>query len=158
MASGGNDRDADDALSKLLKMVALQIELLGARPTTLGETFSLARLIEGRVEATAHKKKATIKKEETIQERADTLTSLQSEVASLEAKGSLDARPVDEVHGKFAEFFKDKGSVENVLSATKLPEGGNSHSAYSPYHLEGKAKKEKGYWSWQRKVVRDGLG
>ncbi|GKE39247.1 hypothetical protein Tco_1462652, partial [Tanacetum coccineum] len=48
------------------------------------------------------------------------------------------AGPVDEVHGKFAEFFKDKRSVENVLSATKLPEGGNSHSAYSPYHLEGK--------------------
>ncbi|GKC13011.1 protein ecdysoneless [Tanacetum coccineum] len=43
--------------------VALQIELLRARPTTLGEAFSLAY----------------------------TITSLQSEVASLKAKGSLDA-------------------------------------------------------------------
>nr|GEY34964.1 uncharacterized mitochondrial protein AtMg00810-like [Tanacetum cinerariifolium] len=31
-----------------------------------------------------------------------------------------------------------KGCVEKVFSATKLPEGGNSHSTYSPYHLEGK--------------------
>ncbi|GKB50476.1 hypothetical protein Tco_0901229 [Tanacetum coccineum] len=68
------------------------------------------------------------------------------------------AGPVDEVRGKFAEFSKDKGCVEKVLSVTKLPEGGNSHSAYSPYHLEGKAEEEKGYWSRQRKAVRDGLG
>ncbi|GKF47550.1 hypothetical protein Tco_0137352, partial [Tanacetum coccineum] len=43
-----------------------------------------------------------------------------------------------QVHGKFAKFSEDKGSVEKVLSATKLPEGRNSHSVYSPYHLEGK--------------------
>ncbi|GJZ89994.1 hypothetical protein Tco_0661921 [Tanacetum coccineum] len=49
------------------------------------------------------------------------------------------AGPVDEFHGKFAEFSKDKGCVEKILSATKLPEGGNSHLAYSSYHLEGKA-------------------
>ncbi|GJV07239.1 hypothetical protein Tco_1344895 [Tanacetum coccineum] len=48
------------------------------------------------------------------------------------------AGPVDEVRGKFAEFSKYKGCVEKVLSATKLPEGGNSYSAYSPYHIEGK--------------------
>ncbi|GJR60780.1 hypothetical protein Tco_1502942 [Tanacetum coccineum] len=46
---------------------------------------------EARVEATVHKEKATTEKEETIKETADTLTSLQSEVASLEAKGFLDA-------------------------------------------------------------------
>ncbi|GJS06833.1 hypothetical protein Tco_0658700 [Tanacetum coccineum] len=43
-----------------------------------------------------------------------------------------------QVRSKFAEFSKDKGSVEKVLNATKLPEGRNSQSAYSPYHLEGK--------------------
>ncbi|GJX70629.1 hypothetical protein Tco_0307800 [Tanacetum coccineum] len=43
-----------------------------------------------------------------------------------------------QVRDKFAEFFKDKRSVEKVLSATKLPKGGNSHSTYSPYHLEDK--------------------
>ncbi|GJV76815.1 syntaxin-22-like protein [Tanacetum coccineum] len=47
-----------------------------------------------------------------------------------------------QVRGKFAKFSEDKGSVEKVLSATKLPEGGNSHSAYSPYHLEGKVNFE----------------
>ncbi|GJW42684.1 hypothetical protein Tco_0071483 [Tanacetum coccineum] len=48
------------------------------------------------------------------------------------------AGPVDEIRGKFAEFSEDKGCVEKVLSATKLPEGGNSRSTYSLYHLEGK--------------------
>ncbi|GKD77975.1 hypothetical protein Tco_1340596 [Tanacetum coccineum] len=47
-----------------------------------------------------------------------------------------------QVRDKFAEFFEDKGSVEKVLSATKLPKGGNSHSAYSPYHLEDKVNFE----------------
>ncbi|GKB47928.1 hypothetical protein Tco_0898681 [Tanacetum coccineum] len=46
---------------------------------------------EARVEATVHKEKETTEKEETIKETSDTLTSLQSEVASLEAKRSLDA-------------------------------------------------------------------
>ncbi|GJZ31355.1 hypothetical protein Tco_0576402 [Tanacetum coccineum] len=84
MASGGSDRDARDALSKLLQMgtvseyqnefemlikqvmgisefllksfyiselkPALQIELLRARPTTLVEAFSLARMTEARFE------------------------------------------------------------------------------------------------------------
>nr|GEU58541.1 hypothetical protein [Tanacetum cinerariifolium] len=47
-----------------------------------------------------------------------------------------------QVRGKFTKFSEDRGSVEKVLSATKLPEGGNSHSEYSPYHLEGKVNFE----------------
>ncbi|GKA02964.1 hypothetical protein Tco_0675745 [Tanacetum coccineum] len=83
MASAGSERDAKDALSKLLQLgtvedyqrefemlikrvtipesllksfyisglkVALQIKVLRARPTTLVEAFSLARLIEARFE------------------------------------------------------------------------------------------------------------
>nr|GFA29602.1 reverse transcriptase [Tanacetum cinerariifolium]GFA35301.1 reverse transcriptase [Tanacetum cinerariifolium] len=84
MASGDSDRDAKDALSKLLQMgtvaeyqnefemlinrvtwiseslltsfyisglkVTLQIELLRAMPTILGEAFSLTRIIETRFE------------------------------------------------------------------------------------------------------------
>ncbi|GKD70863.1 zinc finger, CCHC-type containing protein, partial [Tanacetum coccineum] len=46
--------------------------------------------------------------------------------------------PVDEVRDMFAEFSEDKGCLKKVLSATKLPEGGNSQLAYSSYHLEGK--------------------
>nr|GEU75342.1 hypothetical protein [Tanacetum cinerariifolium] len=49
MASGDSDRDAEDALSKLLQIglkLSLQIELLRAMPTTLGETFSLACMTE----------------------------------------------------------------------------------------------------------------
>ncbi|GJV25167.1 hypothetical protein Tco_1377862 [Tanacetum coccineum] len=94
-----------------------------------------------------------------------------SEEASLVVKGPLDAseytllslrRPLNEVssviddvfdigesnvesmqvRGKFAKFSEDKGSVEKVLSATKLQEGGTSHLAYSAYHLEGKVNFE----------------
>nr|GEY42372.1 JmjC domain-containing protein [Tanacetum cinerariifolium] len=55
MASGGSDRDAKDALSKLLQMgtisglkPALQCALLWSNPTTLGETFSFARATKAR--------------------------------------------------------------------------------------------------------------
>ncbi|GJS28475.1 hypothetical protein Tco_0489095 [Tanacetum coccineum] len=56
------------------------------RPTTLGEAFSLARIIEAHFEAIAEKEK-----EQIIKKKADTILSLQSELASLEVKGSLDA-------------------------------------------------------------------
>nr|GEW76529.1 reverse transcriptase domain-containing protein [Tanacetum cinerariifolium] len=74
----------------------------------------------------------------------DTLLSLRrpvDEVSSvIEDVFDIDESNVEGMHvrDKFAEFFEDKESVENVLSATKLPKGGNSHSAYSLYHLEDK--------------------
>ncbi|GJZ05673.1 hypothetical protein Tco_0539466 [Tanacetum coccineum] len=68
------------------------------------------------------------KKEQNIKEKADTTLSLPSKEAS----------PVWSLSWPVAEFFKDKGCVKKVLNVTKLPEGGNSHSAYSPYHLKGK--------------------
>ncbi|GJU08417.1 zinc finger, CCHC-type containing protein [Tanacetum coccineum] len=139
-------------------------ELLASKPMTLGYVFSLARIIKARFEAIA-------KKEHNIKEKVDTTLSLPSEEASLVVKGPLDAsedtllslrRSVDEVSSviedvfdidesnvegmqvrdKFAEFFEDRESVEKVLSATKLPKGGNSHSGYSPYHLEDKVNFE----------------
>ncbi|GJY10031.1 hypothetical protein Tco_0378216 [Tanacetum coccineum] len=120
MASGGSDRDANDALSKLLQMgtvakyqndfemlinrvtgiceslltsfyisglkLTIQIELLRARPTTLGKAFSLAFIIEAHFEAIAEKEKEHINKK-----KGDTIISLQHKLASLEIKGSLDA-------------------------------------------------------------------
>ncbi|GJT02799.1 hypothetical protein Tco_0823968 [Tanacetum coccineum] len=71
--------------------VALQIELLRARPTPLGEAFSLACIIEACLEAIVHEEKETAKKEQSIKETAYTITSLQSKVVSLKEKGSLDA-------------------------------------------------------------------
>ncbi|GKF98120.1 hypothetical protein Tco_0296903, partial [Tanacetum coccineum] len=59
MASGGSERDAKDALSKLLQM-------------------------EARFEAIVHEEKATAEKEQNIKETTDTITSLRSEVASPE--------------------------------------------------------------------------
>ncbi|GJY04741.1 hypothetical protein Tco_0370681 [Tanacetum coccineum] len=164
----------------------LQHELLVSRPTTLGDAFSLARITETR----------------PLDASEDTLLSLRSEnlnfkiqkkaveyvralnVAPLEV---VFAGPVDEFRGKFAEFSEDKGCVEKILSATKLSEGGNSHSTYSPYHLEGKVnfegvgnvkpwaadierkkrvlcyvqgsgRRKRKKGYWSRKAVRDGLG
>ncbi|GKB62400.1 hypothetical protein Tco_0918586 [Tanacetum coccineum] len=113
--------------------VALQIELLRARPTTLVEAFSLARIIEARFEAIAKKEK-----EQIIKKKAYTILSLQSELASPEIKGSLDAdedigvdevsNAIDgifdigesnvesmEVRSKFGEFLENKESVEEVV-------------------------------------------
>ncbi|GJX53257.1 hypothetical protein Tco_0281626 [Tanacetum coccineum] len=141
MASGNEEQDAKDALSKLLQMgpvaeyqsefeilinritviseyllkmfyifglkPALQIKLLRAMPITLKEAFSLARITEARFEAIAHKEKATAEKEQNINETSDTITSLQSEVASLEAKGSLDANEeIKETHTRVHELEK----------------------------------------------------
>ncbi|GKA39402.1 hypothetical protein Tco_0731953 [Tanacetum coccineum] len=96
---------------------ALQCALLTSNPTTLGEAFSLARATEARFakdalskllqrgtvaeyqnefemlinRAIAHEEKATADKEQSIKETTYTITSLQSDVASLKEKGSLDA-------------------------------------------------------------------
>ncbi|GKE54324.1 hypothetical protein Tco_1489480 [Tanacetum coccineum] len=133
MASGDSDRDAEYTLSRLLQRVALQIELLRARPTTLEEAFSLTRLINAHFEAITEKEK-----EHIIKKKADTILSLQSELASPEVKGSLDADEdigVDEVssaidsvfdsgksnvesmevRSKFGKFSKNKESVEEVV-------------------------------------------
>ncbi|GJX39142.1 hypothetical protein Tco_0252445 [Tanacetum coccineum] len=161
--AGGNDRDAEDALSKLLQMgtmakyqndfemlinrvtgiseslltsfyisglkLTIQIELLRARPTTLEEAFSLARIIEARFKAVAEKEKEHINKK-----KAYTILSLQYKLASPEIKGSLDADEdirVDEVssaidcvihigesnelRSKFDEFSDNKKYVVEVV-------------------------------------------
>ncbi|GJZ61586.1 hypothetical protein Tco_0617723 [Tanacetum coccineum] len=72
MASG-SEQDSKDALSKLLQM------------------GPVAEYQKARFEAIAHKEKATAEKMQSIKETTDTITSLLSEVASPEIKGSLDA-------------------------------------------------------------------
>ncbi|GJZ29925.1 hypothetical protein Tco_0574972 [Tanacetum coccineum] len=81
--------------------LTLQIELLRARPTTLGEAFYLARIIEARLKAIAEK-------EHIIKKKADTILSLQSELASPDIKGSLDDDEdicVDEVSSAIDHVF-----------------------------------------------------
>nr|GEV65720.1 pentatricopeptide repeat-containing protein At3g02650, mitochondrial [Tanacetum cinerariifolium] len=87
-----------------------------------------------------HKEKATIEKEETIKETMDTLTSLQSEVASLEDKRSLDANEEggfrNQVKGFGEEEARDvnpirtlrdysKPSHEGYMNTIELLEGNN---------------------------------
>ncbi|GJW18290.1 hypothetical protein Tco_0025726, partial [Tanacetum coccineum] len=66
--------------------LTLSIELLRARPTTLGEAFSLARIIEARLEEIAEKEK-----EQIIKKKEDNILSLQSELPLPKIKGSLEA-------------------------------------------------------------------
>ena len=87
----------------------LQIELLRARPTTLGEAFSLAHIAEARFEAIVEKEK-----EHVIEKKSDTIPSLQSEFALLEIKGSLDVDEdigVDEVRAIYGVFDIGESSV-----------------------------------------------
>ncbi|GJT19858.1 retrovirus-related pol polyprotein from transposon TNT 1-94 [Tanacetum coccineum] len=109
--------------------LTIQIELLRARPTTLGEVFSLAHIIEARFEAIAEKEEENI-----IKKKADVILSLQSELASPKIKRSLDvdedigvdsvSSAIDcvihigesnEVRSKFGEFLKNKESVVEVV-------------------------------------------
>nr|GEU87133.1 myosin heavy chain-related protein [Tanacetum cinerariifolium] len=83
--------------------------------TTLREAFSLACIIEAPFEVIVHEEKATAEKEQSIKETTDTITSLQSEVASLKAKGSLDAnKEIKNDHTLVHEFKKreEKLSME----------------------------------------------
>nr|GEZ29146.1 hypothetical protein [Tanacetum cinerariifolium] len=116
MASGDSDRDAEDALSKLLQM-----ELLRARSTSLEEAFSLACITKARFEAITEKKK-----EHIIKKKSYIIISLQSELASPEIKWSLDAGDedigIDEVSSAIDCVFhialeiyceKSRGAAEN---------------------------------------------
>ncbi|GJZ93662.1 hypothetical protein Tco_0665865 [Tanacetum coccineum] len=95
---------------------ALQIELLMSRLIILGEAFSLACIIEARFEAIAHEGKATAEKEQNIKETSDINTSLQSEVVSLKAKGSLDANEeIKEDHTLVHELRKQEEKLPMKL-------------------------------------------
>nr|GEY21349.1 hypothetical protein [Tanacetum cinerariifolium] len=109
----GRKRRTIKALANRLK-VALQIYLLRERPTTLGEAFSLARLIEAHFEAIIEKDKQQI-----IKKKADTILSLQSELASPEVKGSLD---VDEHIG----VNEVSSVIDGVLDSEVVVSGGKA--------------------------------
>nr|GEV78148.1 prolyl oligopeptidase family protein [Tanacetum cinerariifolium] len=110
--------------------VNLQHELLVLRPTTLGDAFSLVRIIEARFEAIAKKEK-----EQIVKKKTNAIIPLQT---SPKIKGSLNADEdigVDEVSSaidgvfdmgesnvesmevpsKFGEFSDNKKSVEEVV-------------------------------------------
>ncbi|GKC03300.1 retrotransposon-related protein [Tanacetum coccineum] len=119
--------------------INLQHELLVSRPTTLGDSFSLAHITEARLRQ-LQRKSRTLKRKQIPLYHCQIQEKVVEYVRALNAAPLevVFAGPVDEVHGKFAEFSKEKGCMENVLSSTMLPEGRNSHSAYSSYHLKGR--------------------
>ncbi|GJY58384.1 hypothetical protein Tco_0458276, partial [Tanacetum coccineum] len=175
MASEGSDSEAEYALSRLLQRGTVaeyqkEFEIL------VSEAFALARVAEAHVqhleETTFHKSnkveetearfEAIAEKEQNIKEKVDTTLSLPrpvDEVSSvIEDVFDIDESNVEGMHvcDKFVKIFKDKGSMKKVLSATKLPKGGNSHSTYSPYHLEDKVNFEGvgNITPWAAKVGR----
>ncbi|GJW36307.1 hypothetical protein Tco_0059227 [Tanacetum coccineum] len=188
MASGGSDRDAEDALSKLLQMgtvaeyqndfemlinrvtgiseslltsfyisglkLTIQIELLRARPATLGEAFSLALIIEARFEAIAEKEKEHINKK-----KGDTILSLQHKLASPEIKGSLDADEdirVDEVSSAI-DCVIHIGESNEVRSKKSrgAAEGGRRALCY--VQDSGRRKKKKMEAEIQRRLWDPGI-
>ncbi|GJZ48949.1 retrotransposon gag protein [Tanacetum coccineum] len=90
--------------------LTIQIELLRAKPTSLGEAFFLARIIEARFEAIAEKEKMHINKK-----KEDIILSLQRKLASPEVKGSLDADEDIGVDEQVWRIFKNKESMEEVV-------------------------------------------
>ncbi|GJW60508.1 zinc finger, CCHC-type containing protein [Tanacetum coccineum] len=108
--------------------LTLQIELLRARPTTLGETFYLAGIIEAHLKEIAEKEK---EKEHIIKKKADTILSLRSELASPDIKGSLDGDEdigVDEVSSAI------NGVFDIEISAGKEVDIGFSGGCDKPLH------------------------
>ncbi|GKC14604.1 hypothetical protein Tco_1011386 [Tanacetum coccineum] len=157
MASGGSDLDAKDALSKLLQMgtvedyqrefeklmnkvtnipdsllisfyisglkLHLQRELLASKPLTLGYVFLLACMIEACLEDS--RSTTTIAKPNDL-----------VQVQHLEETTFHKSNKVEETEARVVAI------VHREKATTNLPKGGNSHSAYSLYHLEDKVNFE----------------
>ncbi|GJX42294.1 hypothetical protein Tco_0257284, partial [Tanacetum coccineum] len=120
-----------EGIDKSPRKPLLQCALLRLAPTTLGEAFSIARIMEARFETIAGKKL-------NIEEKIDIVLSWPSEEAPPVIKGSLDANEdigvvevssaIDdvfdigesnvesmEVRSEFSEFSENKESVEEVV-------------------------------------------
>nr|GEW76435.1 retrotransposon-related protein [Tanacetum cinerariifolium] len=89
----------------------LQHELLVSRPTTLGDAFFLARIIEARFEAIAKKEKERI-----IKKKTDILVVMRLVVA-VDGVFDMGESNVEsmEVRSKFGEFSENKKSVKEVV-------------------------------------------
>ncbi|GKA27087.1 hypothetical protein Tco_0713255 [Tanacetum coccineum] len=103
--------DQKGALSKLLQLETVkdyqrEFEKLMNQSNKVKET-------EARVKATVHKENATTKKKETIKEITDTLTPLQSEVASLEAKREVQTKRALKIDDE--EFKKAKSEATRKI-------------------------------------------
>nr|GEW65924.1 myosin heavy chain-related protein [Tanacetum cinerariifolium] len=71
--------------------------------------------------AIAHKEKATAEKEKTLKETTYIITSFKSEVASLEAKGSLDAnKEIKKAHTQVHELEKQVGKLPMELQLKNI--------------------------------------
>ncbi|GKE40095.1 RNA-directed DNA polymerase, eukaryota [Tanacetum coccineum] len=172
MASGDSDPDAKDALSKLLQMGKVveyqnEFEMLINRnikekaDTTLSLPSEEASLVvKGPLDANEDTF-LSLRSEDpkfSIQEKtAEYVRALNAAPLEVVFVGPVDevSSAIDDVfdigesnmesmrvHSNFAEFFESKESAKKVLSAAKLPDSGNSHLTYSPYHLEGQVNFE----------------
>nr|GEV03715.1 hypothetical protein [Tanacetum cinerariifolium] len=110
MTSGGSDCDAEYALSRLLQRGTVaeyknEFEMLIGRGNAykFRRSLLIAHLIEARFEVITKKEK-----EQIIKKKGDVILSLQSELASHEVKGSLDADEDIDINEK-------KESVEEVV-------------------------------------------
>ncbi|GJU39031.1 hypothetical protein Tco_1191988 [Tanacetum coccineum] len=100
------------------------LELLRSTPITLGEAFFRALITEAcfkdehnqAFDNTVGDQEDSNVSKQTINETTDTITSLQSDVASLEAKGSLDANEeIKKAHTRVHELEKQVEKLPMVL-------------------------------------------
>ncbi|GJX98546.1 hypothetical protein Tco_0355565 [Tanacetum coccineum] len=156
MALDDSDRDAEDVLLKLLQMEKEQNIKEKTNSTLSLPSEEASPVVKGPLDANEDTLLSLQSEDPNfgIQEKAvEYVRALNAAPLEVVFAGPVDevSSAIDDVfdvgesnvesmhvRSKFAEFFEDKESVEKVLSATKLLEGGNFHSAYSPYHLEGK--------------------
>nr|GEZ62841.1 putative reverse transcriptase domain-containing protein [Tanacetum cinerariifolium] len=130
--------------------MTLQIELLRARRTTLGETFSLSRITKAHFKAIAEK-------QQIIKVKADTTLSLPSEEVSHVVKGPLDAnddtllslrRLDDKVSSAINDvFYIGESNVERLLPPRQVEFkieliSGTAPVARAPYRLAPSELKE----------------
>ncbi|GJZ63905.1 hypothetical protein Tco_0620326 [Tanacetum coccineum] len=102
MASGGSDPEVEYALSKLLQIVKKADD----------------QEIENVKDEECKNVKDHQVYERTINETADTITSLQSKVSSLDAKGSLDAN--EEIKKDHTRVYELEKQVEKLLMELQL--------------------------------------
>nr|GFB35579.1 hypothetical protein CTI12_AA404610 [Tanacetum cinerariifolium] len=99
MASGGSDPEAEYALSKLLQIGTNNqvVDNNGGdkKEPNMNDKQEVKKAKDQEIENVKDEERKNDKDQQvskqTIDEKEDTITSLQSEVASLDAKGSLDA-------------------------------------------------------------------
>ncbi|GJU90993.1 hypothetical protein Tco_1303416 [Tanacetum coccineum] len=123
MASDDSDPEAEYALSKLLQMgYSVDNNDGDKKDPKVNDKQEVKKADDQEIENVKDEESKNVKdqqvSEQTINETADTITSLQSEVASLDAKGSLDAN--EEIKKDHTQVHELENQVEKLPMELQL--------------------------------------